>query len=604
MINGYSVGICQGGPSMTEWVVPALVGAAGTTLVVDGAVTVHVTSSSRAATYDDGHPNGPGWFERPLSALDVGPVLLVPPALSGGTAVGDSVGFEPAIWLAKDAAVAVTFTLEADSGGGFAPLTGYQDTSYASAAPLTITAAEEGAALRLTETAVDARGSASASAEIAATAPPETPPMVIQAAREYSRDIGVVSEDVSGLYPAPSGMPSYELVSQTAGVALTGSVLEIDTAVVTDGTQATVRRTDGNDTHDLVTTITIVVGDVTITNGTASLTYGANDPADTAYAGTFLGGAYDGVVWSFTKTEIESLANGTGHPLVLPEAPVIQTDADGDGKLDIGDQIAPGRAGVWAYPAGNTPPTITISLRDQSGELLPSFTATYTIDGSETGAVFARETDGTTTVDSTAIEVAAPPAVADTFTVTDYTAIKAYVGESGLPWSYQGGGADTVNGALIDPSTNRLRANGSNVVRLYSQGAQGSFTDQSAKATLRRGTAVTDLGVFPAVRISGGNGYWVSYSSVTDAFQLHKMVAGTITDIGAQVPNGNFGFAASGATITAEVRALGNTISLHLNGSEVASVTDTDIASGQPGIAAKGNTTSATELDDFTGEAL
>lgn len=195
-------------------------------------------------------------------------------------------------------------------------------------------------------------------------------------------------------------------------------------------------------------------------------------------------------------------------------------------------------------------------------------------------------------------------AARDSFTTASATALAAYVGETGKAWTLQGGGA----GQAATVEGGRLRANGSNSGRLLSQGTAVP-ADQFAAGLLRRGSSSTgSSGAAPAVRISGENGYWLRYNQGSNAFQLYKTVAGSSTQLGANVANSGFGFDAAGDSIDLRLEVQGTTVRALIDDAEILSVTDTALAAGLPGLRIFGGSGDAlgvnAEFEDFGGEAL
>lgn len=225
---------------------------------------------------------------------------------------------------------------------------------------------------------------------------------------QYTSEIDNVDRDIASGFTANGNTFTYSLVSPPAGYSIaSGSIRRVNTNTAV-GATITIRATDEYGWYVQTTeTIAFVTFALSVTAGLASLTYGADDPSDTTYSGTFTGGDYDGRDWSFTKAQATGLSNGDGVPLIAPEEPDLTTDAGTTGVLDSGDEAEEGLDGLWGYPSGNTPPTISKSLRDQSGELEADIAANpYTADGSEVGSIFIRESDGSVNSDSTTVPVA------------------------------------------------------------------------------------------------------------------------------------------------------------------------------------------------------
>lgn len=122
------------------------------------------------------------------------------------------------------------------------------------------------------------------------------------------------------------------------------------------------------------------------------------------------------------------------------------------------------------------------------------------------------------------------------------------------------------------------------------QEAQVSWTPSSTSAS-RIG------GVCCRANAANSNNYGFRIAS-SGAWNLHKRVSGTITNLAT-------GSTTGGVPYTLKISASGTTIKAFIDGAEVASVTDSDIASGtRCGILYGSSTINAQTVDDFVASDL
>ncbi len=174
-------------------------------------VTVEITSPSRLAALDEGHPNGPGWFERSATGIHEAPLLLTQPALSGTAEPGAPLSFDAAVWLVGQPAAqtSVSFVLERNTGAGYIAVSGYVGQEYGSVAPYTIGDGDQDSSFRLRET-VQAGPAGSATADspevyVPQALEPGTLPTLAAAPVNQDEDLasnGTPTETIAGGLPA------------------------------------------------------------------------------------------------------------------------------------------------------------------------------------------------------------------------------------------------------------------------------------------------------------------------------------------------------------------------------------------------------------------
>lgn len=229
--------------------------------------------------------------------------------------------------------------------------------------------------------------------------------------KEFTTNVAVPPYDTSvdftgsgityALAPTSDALPT--------GLVLSSSGVITGTPTVAVTRNIVVRGTNAGGTADSAFTLATVALAVTDNgNGTYSLTYGADTPDN--FTVTIDGTPYTQDLSSnaLNAALLDSVPAGQGLALAVPTIS-LSTDTGTAGELDSGDVAQVDAEGVWLYPSGQAAPTLTKTWRDQAGEIQAN-NADYTGDGSETTSIFARETDGTTTIESGTIPVAPPVA--------------------------------------------------------------------------------------------------------------------------------------------------------------------------------------------------
>jgi hypothetical protein len=226
---------------------------------------------------------------------------------------------------------------------------------------------------------------------------------------QYSTGIGNADRTISVGFTIPAGVTlTYSLVSAPAGYSIpAGATRRVATGTAADAT-LTIRGTDQyGRTVDVTEGVDLVTPTLSYSAGLLEATTGADDPDATAHSITITGGDYDGVAVNFTAAQIRAVASGRGLNVLVPNAPSLTTDTGTAGTLDAGDVAVPGRAGLWMYPAGQTAPTITTTLRDAGGQIQAPFTSwTQGTTGTAVTTILTRESDGLTTAASATVPVA------------------------------------------------------------------------------------------------------------------------------------------------------------------------------------------------------
>lgn len=166
----------------------------------------------------------------------------------------------------------------------------------------------------------------------------------------------------------------------------------------------------------------------------------------------------------------------------------------------------------------------------------------------------------------------------------------------------------------------------SNQLQLFTQNGQGNagvmfwpaanIVNQYASVTFVSGNGSDALGMSVRATAPGTSpnkdwgdfsGYWVMLGTGANAA---KLVESNNDNLAAQpdccIVHGTFTIT-NGQTV--ELRAIGSTISVHVNGSQVLSITDSTLASGQVGFVVRGSSgatygTETTLVDNFVGGPL
>lgn len=159
---------------------------------------------------------------------------------------------------------------------------------------------------------------------------------------------------------------------------------------------------------------------------------------------------------------------------------------------------------------------------------------------------------------------------------------------------------ETINNDGVEIFSNEIRAaglavNGISAIRNVIR----NFTaDQYSQIQVTTALQTGDY-VGPACRCSvGGNGYYFRVDGNAASQALYKIVSGTAT----QLVVYNTAAIVVGDTLRIEV--VGALIKVYRNGSEIISTTDTDLASGQPGVYAHWGNTRASRADNFQADDI
>ena len=529
-----------------------------------------------------------------MESVPVAPVITGVPTISGAEQVGQTLTATPAPVTGNPTPTRTWQWVNSASG----------DISGATSSTYVLQPSDEGDRISVRQTETNSEGSDIAtSAQTGVIAGvPET-----NYIKNFTQGNATnQTYDLDAIVPAPVGSTSYAWeTSAPTGVSLASNIVTVNTNTASAAVDIRIIRTDDNGARLLIGDLQYTTFNAVIGTGVLNLNYGPDDIASTQYSGTFSGGAYDGVSWSVTKGEMDALANGQGEPVVDVSPPVF---VSGGPELAPGDEIDPGRAGLWAYPTGNTPPTITTSLFDEIlTVLVANFTSTYTADGSEILNVFTSENDGAKTQESTKIPVESSGPTyrtLETFTVGSTVALIGYTGDAGIAWVDQNSSVSG-NPGLVDAGIDRVRANGTGQWKVISQGST-SWGDQSSRCTLTRQSGGDWIGVTPAVRIGSNSGYFIRCDHGAGQFRLMEMTGGTAsyTGITGAYPSGLFDV---GDTLAVEIRAIGTTISFWYSTdgwsseNQIFSGTDSSHSAGFVGVGCYGNSTGAVQLDNFEG---
>lgn len=228
--------------------------------------------------------------------------------------------------------------------------------------------------------------------------------------KEYTTGIAIPAYDISADFTG-SGL-SYDLAPTSdplpAGLWLSAAGLILGTpSAVATGRNIVVRGANAGGAADSAFTLdTVTLTATDNDDGTYAIDYGADTPNELTV--TINGKVYadDTEGNPLNAALLDSVPAGRALALDGPVV-ILSTDGGTPGELDSGDLVA-FESGVWLYPAGQAAPTLTRTWRDQSGVVQGNH-SDYIGDGTEDTVIFARETDGTTILDSAPIFVAPPP---------------------------------------------------------------------------------------------------------------------------------------------------------------------------------------------------
>jgi lysophospholipase L1-like esterase len=178
----------------------------------------------------------------------------------------------------------------------------------------------------------------------------------------------------------------------------------------------------------------------------------------------------------------------------------------------------------------------------------------------------------------------------DNFVGTNGTNITAHSPDTGGSWAVQSGFSPATPSKI---QTNRLYTTTSSGV--YANGATPPSADYYVEAVLFKVSTVAADNVGVAARMQSGATtlYFARWSETAAGWQLFKTVAGASTQLGS-TSSGTFAVSASH---TLRLTCSGSTISASLDGSQIISVTDTDISTaGFAGVRAATTQSSATGI--------
>lgn len=166
--------------------------------------------------------------------------------------------------------------------------------------------------------------------------------------------------------------------------------------------------------------------------------------------------------------------------------------------------------------------------------------------------------------------------VEDTFTDTDSTELSTHTGETGATWVEH---PSYATGDFII-TTNRVRTSGSNGACYYASGVPASANYAVTALVYQSGSTISGLGPAGRISTSVNTMYFARYLGSSGEWQLLRIVAGTAATLGQFSAT-----TANAATYTVKLSMVGSTIKVYLNGSEIISVTDTQITgAGRAGL--------------------
>ncbi len=218
----------------------ALVGAEGIISVDQAtlAATVQVTEPAAIASFDDGHPNGPGWFTRSLTQIQAAPVVLAPPSFSGIAGIGETLSLIPAAWLmfGDPNTAEIVFDLEVNEGTGYVTLVGYGTQSYESVSTYDLVESHSGSQFRLRETISAPMIASTSSSSVPVAVPPaDSVPLPTLVGSPVNQDLDLSvgeAETVVGSFAA-AGQYIVGIVNLNAGgpsdLVLEGSAITAST---------------------------------------------------------------------------------------------------------------------------------------------------------------------------------------------------------------------------------------------------------------------------------------------------------------------------------------------------------------------------------------
>ena len=219
--------------------------------------------------------------------------------------------------------------------------------------------------------------------------------------REFSRQAGTVTIDLSVLGPAEDGAASYALVGTPAGYGTSGSDATVNTALADAGVVVW-QRTDNAGVTDLSFTFTFVQAKVIRSGDDVEIEVGNDDPDTLVFDITSItGGDFDGenpdtVTWG----DIDGQPFSTLTPVYS-----LTTDTGTAGEWDAGDQGTKDHGALWAYEKDAGVPTFAQGWYDQTGSLAVSADV-YTAGGSEDTSIYLRNSADSVDSDSTTKPVA------------------------------------------------------------------------------------------------------------------------------------------------------------------------------------------------------
>lgn len=205
-----------------------------------------------------------------------------------------------------------------------------------------------------------------------------------------------------------------------------------------------------------------------------------------------------------------------------------------------------------------------------------SIAGTVGFDGPGTGsATFVTGGTGAWTLSSSGSE-SGSTFMADTFTDTDSTAIVDHTGETAATWTIQA--QHPLSNYII--TSNRLRTSDGVTGCVYASGIPVSADYSVTALVYQAGSSILGMGPAGRISTSANTMYAARYVSASGEWQLLRMVSGTASVLGQ--------FAATTSntvTYTVKLEMVGSSIKVYLNGSEIISVTDTQIPSaGRAGV--------------------